>query len=409
MGGKRCAGLGLLLAPILLLFALHASAEDQQAPQAQQALAPTIILLDGSISMWARLGGQSKVGIVRSTLTQAFTDYEDRIAFGLVAFGHRGGGACTEAELLAKPGELSAKSPGKLLFGAGFKPKATKPVAAALVEAAKQTPATGLDVVLITDGPDTCKANVCATVKSLKQAAPGLRIHVIGFDPKAKQTVKALACVAKTTGGQFLTAANANDLKQDLNAVLDAASKSAPRPVPVASTSPAPPDPAGSGASASTRACGNSGPRECPAAGQRRAERSPGQPAGTSSAACACRAKVRIAKPVRPDGASGNRPGEKCATQGTASPSIIRGDRTAGSSPDRHAEARGHSAEGKCCSGADAGCTGRPWRRAIRTGPRDLQGPAHRSRASGQNRADLARVHAAAWSERRPQARQHAS
>ncbi|HEX6831716.1 MAG TPA: hypothetical protein VF090_09285 [Methyloceanibacter sp.] len=243
MGGKRCAGLGLLLAPILPLFALHASAEDQQAPQAQQGLAPTIILLDGSISMWARLGGQSKVGIVRSTLTQAFPDYEARIAFGLVAFGHRGGGACTEAELLAKPGELSAKSPGKLLFGAGFKPKATKPVAAALVEAAKQTPATGLDVVLITDGPDTCKANVCATVKSLKQAAPGLRIHVIGFDPKAKQTVKALACVAKTTGGQFLTAANANDLKQDLSAVLDAASKSAPRPVPVASTSPAAPTP----------------------------------------------------------------------------------------------------------------------------------------------------------------------
>jgi hypothetical protein len=234
-----------LLAPTLLLFAVHASAEDQQSPQAQQALAPTIILLDGSLSMWSRLGGQSKAVIVRSTLTQAFTDYEDRIAFGLVAFGHRGTGACTEAELLAKPGELSSKTPGKLLFGAGFKPKAAKPVAAALVEAAKQTPPTGLDVVLITDGPDTCKANVCATVKSLKQAAPGLRIHVIGFDPKAKQSVKALSCVAKTTGGQFLTAANANDLKQDLSAVLDAASKSAPRAAPVASANPAPPAPPG--------------------------------------------------------------------------------------------------------------------------------------------------------------------
>jgi hypothetical protein len=250
MGGKRCAGLGLLLAPILLLFAVHASAEDRQAPQAQHALAPTILLLDGSLSMWARLGGQSKIAILRSTLGQAFTDYEDRIAFGLVAFGHRGGGACTEAELLAKPGELSSKTPGKLLFGAGFKPKATRPIAAALVEAAKQTPPTGLDVVLITDGLDTCKANVCATVKSLKQAAPGLRIHVIGFDSKAKQTVKALSCVAKTTGGQFLTAANANDLKQDLSAVLDAASKSAPRPVPVASTSPPPAPPAAAPATA---------------------------------------------------------------------------------------------------------------------------------------------------------------
>ena len=243
MGGKRCAGLGLLLAPTLLLWAVGASAEDRQAPQAQPTLAPTIILLDGSLSMWARLGGQSKVAIVRSTLGQTFTDYEDRIAFGLVAFGHRGGGTCTEAELLAKPGELSSKTPGKLLFGAGFKPKAAKPIAAALVEAAKQTPATGLDVVLITDGLDSCKANVCATVKSLKQAAPGLRIHVIGFDPKAKQSVKALGCVAKTTGGQFLTAANADDLKQDLAAVLDAVSKSAPRPVPVASTNPAAPAP----------------------------------------------------------------------------------------------------------------------------------------------------------------------
>lgn len=243
MGGKRCAGLGLLLAPTLLLWAVGASAEDRQAPQAQPTLAPTIILLDGSLSMWARLGGQSKVAIVRSTLGQTFTDYEDRIAFGLVAFGHRGGGTCTEAELLAKPGELSSKTPGKLLFGAGFKPKAAKPIAAALVEAAKQTPATGLDVVLITDGLDSCKANVCATVKSLKQAAPGLRIHVIGFDPKAKQSVKALGCVAKTTGGQFLTAANADDLKQDLAAVLDAVSKAAPRPAPVANTNPAAPAP----------------------------------------------------------------------------------------------------------------------------------------------------------------------
>ena len=231
MGGKRCAGLGHLLVPIALFCASAASAEDQKAPSPH---ASTIIVLDGSRSMWTRLGGQSKVGIVRSVLGEAFATYEDRVAFGLVGFGHRGGGTCTEAELLAKPGELSSKTTGKLLFGAGFKPKTTKPVAAALVEAAKQTPGSGLDIVLITDGPDSCKANVCATAKSLKQAAPGLRIHVIGFDPKAKQSVKGLACVAQSTGGQFLTAANAGDLKQDLTTVLDAVAKPTPKPAPVA-------------------------------------------------------------------------------------------------------------------------------------------------------------------------------
>jgi hypothetical protein len=179
MGGKHGAGLGRLLAPILLLCATGGSAQSQQVPQ-QASLSPAIIVLDGSRSMWTKLGGQSKVAIVRSNLGDAFKTYEDRIAFGLVAAGHRQGKTCAEAELIAKPGELTSKTPGKLLFGAGFKPKLGRPIAAALVEAAKQTPPAGLDVVLITDGLDSCKANVCATAKLLKQAAPGLRISVQG-------------------------------------------------------------------------------------------------------------------------------------------------------------------------------------------------------------------------------------
>jgi len=243
MGGKRGLGLGRLLAPIALLCATGVSAQGQQAPPAQAAPSSTIIVLDGSRSMWTKVGGQSKVAIVRSALGDAFKTYEDRIAFGLVAAGHRQGKTCAEAELIAKPGELTSKTPGKLLFGAGFKPKLGRPIAAALVEAAKQTPPSGLDVVLITDGLDSCKANVCATVKSLKQAAPQLRIHVIGFDPKAKQTLKPLACVAQNTGGQFLTAATANELKQDLTSVLAGVAKPTPQPAPVAQSpsAPAPP------------------------------------------------------------------------------------------------------------------------------------------------------------------------
>jgi hypothetical protein len=233
-----------LLAPIALLCATGASAQSQQAPPPQATPSSTIIVLDGSRSMWTKLGGQSKVAIVRSALGDAFKTYEDRIAFGLVAAGHRQGKTCAEAELIAKPGELTSKTPGKLLFGAGFKPKLGRPIAAALVEAAKQTPPSGLDVVLITDGLDSCKANVCATVKSLKQVAPGLRIHVIGFDPKAKQILKPLACVAQSTGGQFLTAATANELKQDLTSVLESVvAKPAPRPAPVATAPMTPPNP----------------------------------------------------------------------------------------------------------------------------------------------------------------------
>src|SRR5512134_957843 len=157
MRGKRWLGLGRLLAPVALLCASGASAQSQQAASPQATQSPAIIVLDGSRGMWTRIGGQSKVAIVRSSLGEAFKTYEDRVAFGLVAFGHRQGKTCAEAELMAKPGELSSKTPGKLLFGAGFKPKLGRPIAAALVEAAKQTPPSGLDVVLITDGLDSCK------------------------------------------------------------------------------------------------------------------------------------------------------------------------------------------------------------------------------------------------------------
>ena len=333
MGGKRGFGLGRLLAPIALLCATGVSAQSQQAPPPQATPSSAIIVLDGSRSMWTKVGGQSKVAIVRSALGDAFKTYEDRIAFGLVAAGHRQGKTCAEAELIAKPGELTSKTPGKLLFGAGFKPKLGRPIAAALVEAAKQTPPTGLDVVLITDGLDSCKANVCATVKSLKQAAPGLRIHVIGFDAKAKQTLKPLACVAQSTGGQFLTAATANELKQDLTAVLEIAAKPAPQSAPVAS-----------GACRTAKSSG------CCRTATRRGARDRNCAAGTSEPA---------GQSAWPTQAHGDRPGQERAAEErrpwrrTAS-SARPGRWSIRAAGNQHAEARRHSAEGKRGAGPHA-------------------------------------------------------
>ena len=113
MGGKRGFGLGRLLAPIALLCATGVSAQSQQAPPPQATPSSAIIVLDGSRSMWTKVGGQSKVAIVRTALGDAFKTYEDRVAFGLVAAGHRQGKTCAEAELIAKPGELSSKNSGQ--------------------------------------------------------------------------------------------------------------------------------------------------------------------------------------------------------------------------------------------------------------------------------------------------------
>ena len=243
MGGKRSAGLGALLVPIALC-ASPATAEEPAAPPAPAAAPPkVVIVLDGSRDMWGKIGGQGKVPLVRTAIGAALSDYKDRIAFGVVAFGHGSASGCNDIEVRAKPGELTSGNRNKVLLN--FKPRNSRPLAAALTEAAKLGAAGGsLDLVLITDGSDNCKMDTCATAKALKQALPGLRMHVLGFDPSPSKELKAMACVAEASGGKFSTIANASELKEGLASVLDIAATPSPAPAPATpATAAAPPAP----------------------------------------------------------------------------------------------------------------------------------------------------------------------
>jgi hypothetical protein len=170
--------------------------------------------------MAAKIGGASKISSVRTALGQALGIYGDRLSFGLVAFGHRKASNCADSEVLAKPGELTFATQGKLLDQ--IKPKGQSPVAAAISDAAKSAPTPGrLDIVLIADGGDSCDADICATAAALKAKSPSLRIHVVGFTDKADD-MKPLSCLAEATGGTFAVATNESAFKQGLTNALDA-------------------------------------------------------------------------------------------------------------------------------------------------------------------------------------------
>jgi len=235
MRGKRCVE--LLILPMVCLGAVAAAAQDvPPAPASLPSLPATVLVLDASRSMWAKIGATSKVGLARIAVSQALDTYQDKITFGLVAFGHRPAPVCGDNQVLAKPGELTAKTQSKLLFG--FKPQAGKPVAASLEAAAEAAQST--DIVLITDGPDGCKADMCTTAQALKQTSPGLRIHVLAIAAKATNDVKSLSCIAEASGGQFVTATNADELKKGLGSILDAVAHP-PAPPAIAALPAGPP------------------------------------------------------------------------------------------------------------------------------------------------------------------------
>jgi hypothetical protein len=227
-----------MLLPAALIGTGAAFAETAPSPPA------TIIVLDASSSMSAKIGGTTKIAAVRTGLGEALGTYAGRLSFGLVAYGHRKAGNCADSEVLAKPGELTFASQSKLLDK--IKPKGQAPVAAALSDAAKSGPPQGrLDIVLIADGGDTCDADICSTAAALKQKSPDLHIHVVGIAAKPDE-IKPLACLAQVTGGTLAVASNESEFKQGLAQVLDAvAAPQSPSPPAVAAedTSAAPPAP----------------------------------------------------------------------------------------------------------------------------------------------------------------------
>lgn len=70
-------------------------------------------------------------------------------------------------------------------------------------------------VVLISDGKETCNADPCKLVKSLRQSGIRVQIHVVGFDVD-KEEKKELLCIAEEGGGKYFSAGNANELNEAL-------------------------------------------------------------------------------------------------------------------------------------------------------------------------------------------------
>src|SRR5690606_33400962 len=141
--------------------------------------------------------------------------WSDDINLGLVAYGHRSEGDCRDIETLIEPGPLDRAS--FISTVNRIRPKGKTPISAAVQHAAellsyRDNPAT---VVLISDGLETCQADPCALAEQLARQGVKFTTHVVGFDLE-DQAHESLACIAENTGGVFVPAQNADELKAAL-------------------------------------------------------------------------------------------------------------------------------------------------------------------------------------------------
>lgn len=174
----------------------------------------SILILDASGSMWGQIDGVAKIEIARDAIDRMLADWPDERELGLMAYGHRREGDCSDIEVLAEPAYVNRADFNAMT--AGVTPRGKTPIGAA-VERAAQTlaaddrPAT---VIVVTDGRETCQADLCELGATLERSGAAFTAHVIGFD--VEDARGELACLADETGGRFIAASDAESLASAL-------------------------------------------------------------------------------------------------------------------------------------------------------------------------------------------------
>ncbi|MEQ9039417.1 MAG: VWA domain-containing protein [Silicimonas sp.] len=213
---------GLLIVASLMAF----SASAQDRPN-------TILVMDGSGSMWGQIDGVNKIVIAREVVAEILQDFPAGESLGLTVYGHRTQGDCSDIETVVAPAPGTAAAIVDAVNA--INPRGKTPMTDAVVAAAQalgyvDAPAT---VILVSDGIETCNPDPCAAARALEEAGADFTAHVIGFDVNDAEAIGQLQCLADETGGVFLSASNASELSAALTQIAVAEPEPEPEPEPV--------------------------------------------------------------------------------------------------------------------------------------------------------------------------------
>lgn len=191
----------------------------------------SIIVLDASGSMWGQIDGRAKLEIAREALAGVLSGIDPATELGLMAYGHREKGSCSDIQLVVPPGPGTAQAISDAAAGMKFLGKT--PLSEAVRQAASELRSTEAKatVILITDGIETCDADPCALGTELEQSGVDFTAHVVGFG-LTEDEGRAVACLAENTGGKYIQAADAGALVEALKTTVAAPEPPPPPPEP---------------------------------------------------------------------------------------------------------------------------------------------------------------------------------
>ena len=210
-----------VLASVVVLLTVGCGLSIPGAEAADTA-PPAVIVLDGSGSMGGPLEGQKDVKF--DLASKAILDLLPQAAAasrtGLVTFGNRRRSDCSDVETAITPAAGNLDQFKTVFSKIG--PVGRGPLVAGVQEARKIfPPGSAGTLIIIHDGVDNCRQDVCALAADISKSNPKLVIHSIPISLD-KTVAERMTCVANLTGG---TVYEARDGLTVASALKDALSK----------------------------------------------------------------------------------------------------------------------------------------------------------------------------------------
>jgi hypothetical protein len=210
------------------------------ASPAFAAQSNVLFILDGSGSMWGQVDGKPKIVTAKAVLDDAVQRLPAGTAMGLMTYGVRRKGDCSDIQILSPVGSEDASAIEKKVNA--LTPKGDTPIAATLqrVPDAFKGRTGEKFVVFVTDGAEECRGDPCAAAKALAASDIDVRINLVGFN-LGKKEHDAVQCIVDSGRGKYYDARDTKGLTDAMTQVqAQVVAAAAAAPAPVAPPPPAP-------------------------------------------------------------------------------------------------------------------------------------------------------------------------
>lgn len=183
---------GIIMLACALSCAAIANAEDGQV----------LFLVSGAGSMGLHADGTAKLDLAKKAVSELMEGFKRKPALktGLRLYGHTTK-SCDDTELAIPPAE-NTQDQISLRTG-GLSPKGYSPLAKTLLAAEGDFDRTApgpREIVLLSDGKDSCGNDPCAAAQTLKTNGIVTKVHVIGLGSRPED-LKKVECMAKPFSG----------------------------------------------------------------------------------------------------------------------------------------------------------------------------------------------------------------